>query len=283
MPNQPLVSVGIPTFERPEGLRNTLGYITGQSHKNLEIIISDNCSPGAETRSVAEEFMRQYPCIQYFRQKQNIGAMANYKFVLEKASGQFFMWAADDDEWGADFIETCLKNSVSGSSVMPGFMTHYRAKNLRINNKMPHLNSRSSACLNVKNFLNCMQSSLFYGLHDRERISFFLEDDFFDFYDCYLIVRIILNQGFETLPQHILYTAGIDNDEYVLKTFKPGKKMKLEYRPFLNALAALIMKSEKLKPLQKLNLIQNSITTVLKLFLMHETSFFSKLQILRSR
>ena len=36
--NQPLVSVGIPTYNRPEGLRQTLDCITFQTYKNLEII-----------------------------------------------------------------------------------------------------------------------------------------------------------------------------------------------------------------------------------------------------
>ncbi|MBU4370171.1 glycosyltransferase [Patescibacteria group bacterium] len=46
--NQQLVSVGIPTYNRPESLRRTLECITSQTYKNLEIIISDNCSPNQE-------------------------------------------------------------------------------------------------------------------------------------------------------------------------------------------------------------------------------------------
>ena len=45
---QPLVSVGIPTYNRPEGLRRTLECITKQTYKNLEIIVSNNCSSGPE-------------------------------------------------------------------------------------------------------------------------------------------------------------------------------------------------------------------------------------------
>jgi len=104
----PLVSVGIPTFNRPDGLRRTLECITRQSYRNLEIIISDNCSTGLETQSVVEEFQKNDSRIQYFRQDKNRGPAWNFAFVLEKATGEYFMWASDDDEWDKDFIETCV-------------------------------------------------------------------------------------------------------------------------------------------------------------------------------
>jgi glycosyltransferase involved in cell wall biosynthesis len=105
----PLVSVGIPTYNRPEGLRRTLECITRQTYKNLEIIISDNCSPGHETEAVAREFMEKDSRIQYFRKAKNMGGVFNFKFVLEQATGEYFMWAADDDKWESIFVECCLK------------------------------------------------------------------------------------------------------------------------------------------------------------------------------
>jgi len=104
----PLVSVGIPTFNRPDGLRRTLECITRQSYRNLEIIISDNCSPGPETQSVAEEFQKNDSRIQYFRQDKNQGPAWNFAFVLEKATGEYFMWASDDDEWDKNFIKSLI-------------------------------------------------------------------------------------------------------------------------------------------------------------------------------
>lgn len=103
--SSPLVSVGIPTYDRPQGLRRTLGCITYQSYKNLEIIVSDNCSQGTETEQVVREFMRDDPRVKYYRQNENKGPLANFRFVLEMASGKYFMWAADDDMWVSTFIE----------------------------------------------------------------------------------------------------------------------------------------------------------------------------------
>ncbi len=106
-PSIPLISVGIPTYNRPEGLRRTLECITRQTYKNLEIIISDNCSPSNNSERIVQEFTRNDARIRFFKQQKNYGSIYNFKFVLEKANGEFFMWAADDDEWESDFIEKC--------------------------------------------------------------------------------------------------------------------------------------------------------------------------------
>jgi len=270
---QPLVSIGIPTYERPEGLRNTLRYMTRQTYPNLEIIISDNCSSGNETRAVAEQFISEYPCIRYFRQEQNIGVMANFKFVLEKASGEYFMWAADDDEWESDFVEVCLKNSGPGCSVMTGFVTHYRKSGLRVSNRLPDLKCSSSPYQNAKNYMNCMQPSLFYGLHKRQSILFFLSDDFMYFYDCYFILKVILNGSFRTLPNDMLYAAGVDADEYVLKHPEPAQKQKLRYWPFYKAVVTLILKSKRVSLFEKIALIKDISMGVARLVRFHEKPF----------
>jgi len=115
----PLVSVGIPTYNRPEGLRRTLECITRQTYKNLEIIISDNCSPGPETEVVAREFMVKDSRIQYFRQEKNMGGAFNLKFVLKKATGEYFMWAADDDYFDTyELVSKLVSKAREGNYVL---------------------------------------------------------------------------------------------------------------------------------------------------------------------
>jgi glycosyltransferase involved in cell wall biosynthesis len=104
----PLVSIGIPTYNRPEGLKKTLDYITSQSYSNIEIIISDNCSPNPEVKVIMETYAANDSRIKYFIQKKNEGAWYNFVFVLNQASADYFMWAADDDYWHPSFIEKCM-------------------------------------------------------------------------------------------------------------------------------------------------------------------------------
>lgn len=115
---EPLVSVGIPTYNRPAGLRHTLECITGQTYRNLEIIVSDNCSPGPETGMVVREFMAKDPRIRYYRQEVNKGPTHNFEFVIGKSTGEYFMWAADDDGWKDIYIEKCLREFFKNDSLV---------------------------------------------------------------------------------------------------------------------------------------------------------------------
>lgn len=104
----PLVSVGIPTYNRPEGLARTLEYITRQTYQNLEILVSDNCSPDPRVREVVEELRVRDSRIKYFRQTTNLGPSKNFEFVLHAATADYFMWAADDDHWEPGFISALV-------------------------------------------------------------------------------------------------------------------------------------------------------------------------------
>ena len=104
----PLVSVGVPTYNRPEGLRRTLRHLADQTYRNVEILVSDNCSTDPDVDLVLEEFAAADARIKVFHQVTNVGATSNFRFVLEQASGEYFMWASDDDWWDASFIQKAL-------------------------------------------------------------------------------------------------------------------------------------------------------------------------------
>jgi glycosyltransferase involved in cell wall biosynthesis len=119
--NQPLVTVGIPTYNRPEGLRKTLECITGQTYKNLEIIVSDNNSPTDESERIVSEFLRKDQRVNFYRQPENKGQTFNFLFVLEKAQGGYFMWAADDDWWAPEFVEKIMALFSAVPKAVAGF------------------------------------------------------------------------------------------------------------------------------------------------------------------
>ena len=104
----PLVTVGIPTYNRAKGLERTLECITHQTYKNLRILISDNHSTDEHVLEVINKFAAADERIQYFIQPSNISIVPNFQFLLDKAEGKYFMWAADDDQWDTNFIEVCV-------------------------------------------------------------------------------------------------------------------------------------------------------------------------------
>jgi glycosyltransferase involved in cell wall biosynthesis len=119
--SNPLVTVGIPTFNRPGSLRRVLNCICHQTYPNLEIIVSDNASPGSETRRVIDECMARDARIRYFCQSSNIGAIANFQFVLDAASGEFFLWMSDDDWRSPSYIDVLLRELQATSDAVLAF------------------------------------------------------------------------------------------------------------------------------------------------------------------
>jgi glycosyltransferase involved in cell wall biosynthesis len=106
--SEALVSIGVPTFNRPVGLHRTLDRIAKQNYRNLEIIVSNNASTDPEVEKVINEFLIFDKRIKYYHHTKNIGAALNFRFVYEKATGDYFMWAADDDYFENDDLVSKL-------------------------------------------------------------------------------------------------------------------------------------------------------------------------------
>lgn len=102
----PLVTIGIPTYNRFEGyFPGALEAALTQDYPNLEIVVSDNASVDG-----TEAFMRGLddPRVKYVRHPENIGARANFKACLDNASGEWFLLFHDDDMIDTSFVSSCV-------------------------------------------------------------------------------------------------------------------------------------------------------------------------------
>lgn len=97
MIGRPLVSIGVPTYNRGATLREGLANIRAQDYRPLEIIISDNASSD-ETEAICREAASADPRIRYVRQPRNIGLYGNHNACLEESRGEFFCFFHDHDE-----------------------------------------------------------------------------------------------------------------------------------------------------------------------------------------
>ncbi len=104
----PLVSIGVPVFNEESYICGTIESLLEQTHANIEIIISDNCSTD-NTGTLCREFADRYERVSYHRMELNEGSVANFSKVLELATGRYFMWASGHDLWDTEFIERCVE------------------------------------------------------------------------------------------------------------------------------------------------------------------------------
>ncbi|WEK03787.1 MAG: glycosyltransferase family A protein [Candidatus Devosia phytovorans] len=111
--NQPLVSIGIPTYNRPELLERTLSRITRQTYKNIEVIISDNASPDPRVQEVIDKYKSVDKRVKSKRQSSIVTPYRNFIAVLQESCGEYFMWAADDDAIEGWFVQRCVDKFLS--------------------------------------------------------------------------------------------------------------------------------------------------------------------------
>ncbi|MFZ2162804.1 MAG: glycosyltransferase family 2 protein [Sideroxyarcus sp.] len=101
------VSIGLPVFNGAIHIRQTLDSLLEQTFREFELVISDNASTD-ETGSICQEYAKKDGRIRYIRQQENIGAIKNFSFVLQESVYKYFMWAAADDYYAPDHLQSLV-------------------------------------------------------------------------------------------------------------------------------------------------------------------------------
>ncbi len=117
-----LVSVIIPTYNRPTYLKEALKSAVQQTYQNIEIIVSDNCSP-ENPQLIVDSF--QDSRIQFWRNASNLGAFVNTMNAFKKAKGNYVASLGDDDLWKEDFLEKLVPPLEANPDCALAFCDHY--------------------------------------------------------------------------------------------------------------------------------------------------------------
>jgi glycosyltransferase involved in cell wall biosynthesis len=100
----PLVTIGIPTYNRSRFLVQAVESALAQTYPNVEIIVSDNASTD-DTHNVLSAYKDR---IKVLSQRENIGMARNWNACLDAASGQYFLLLSDDDSLEPTAIEKLI-------------------------------------------------------------------------------------------------------------------------------------------------------------------------------
>ncbi|MDX8393474.1 MAG: glycosyltransferase family 2 protein [Mariprofundales bacterium] len=161
----PLVSIGLPTYNREKLLQQTINAVLSQTYYNIELVISNNNSTDT-TDSICCKYAEMDKRVKYTNQVKNIGPTANFNYVLEHADGEYFMWLSDDDWIDANYIEECLLVLMNDETIavvagMPQYYIDdvfaYKGLKMNITNKKPSQRVRSY-------FSQVKHNGIFYGL-----------------------------------------------------------------------------------------------------------------------
>nr|WP_249669797.1 glycosyltransferase [Polycladospora coralii] len=106
-PSLPLVSILIPTYNRPKWFEEALLSAISQSYSNIEIIICDDSTTN-ETEELVLSYSRTHDHIQYHRNPSRLGQFENDLKLFELSNGVFINYLMDDDLFTPTKIEKMM-------------------------------------------------------------------------------------------------------------------------------------------------------------------------------
>ena len=111
----PLLTIGLPTFNRLKYLRKSLAAICEVvgNDRRVEILVSDNDSTD-RTEEFVRAVQRNYSNLIYRKNAENIGANRNFLKIYSEARGKYVMAVGDDDILTVDAIKRLLEIIESG-------------------------------------------------------------------------------------------------------------------------------------------------------------------------
>lgn len=195
--NKPLVSIGLPVYNGERFLVQTLDSLLAQNYENFELIISDNASTD-HTKGICEGYAKSDPRIRLYRNEENIGLTNNFKGVLELAQGEYFMWAAHDDQWDSNYISslvTLLTTTPDVALACPMVKTVNVDNRVLSEHRFPDQLGHMKALRRICALLSSLESGWVYGLFRIEGLR--TENDpchrFVWANDILLLLRFVLN------------------------------------------------------------------------------------------
>lgn len=92
-----------------EYLKKQIDSILNQTHTNFELIISDDCSPKEEIRTILKEYEKKDNRIKLYFQETNLGCTKSFEFLLKQSTSEYIAFSDHDDIWYPNKIKESLK------------------------------------------------------------------------------------------------------------------------------------------------------------------------------
>ena len=219
--NTPKVSIGMPAYNAEFYIRRAIDSLLSQTFIDFELIISDNASTDA-TREICKEYANSDSRVHLISQTNNIGPVENFRCVMDKAVGKYFMWAATDDCWDPSFIEKNYNILENNPKVVASIG---RVKMVTIVNKSPKAVGtfalKGSFLSKVRKYLQATgANSRFYSIYRTNIIK-----------QCYSTEKF-MGSDFCTIINLLSYGEFYEIDEFLMERSCEGSSSKLLTQQF---------------------------------------------------
>ena len=105
---QETIDILLATYNGEKYITEQIDSILNQTHKNIRLIISDDCSKD-KTIEILKEYEKKDNRIKLYLQQKNLGVVKNIEFLLKKVENKYYMLADQDDVWLPEKAEKSLE------------------------------------------------------------------------------------------------------------------------------------------------------------------------------
>ena len=252
MKDNPLVSVVIPTYNRPIYLERCIKSVLKQSYKNIEIIVVDDNNPDTPARFETEKIMKKYLSnyrVRYLKHCCNKNGSAARNTGWRNSNGKYITFIDDDDIILPLKIEKQVQCMESLNEKWGACYTGYKIK--KPNGSIQISNEKRQG----KRYVDALMRTLFMGsgsnLFIRKKIVDEIngyDESFNRNQDIEFLARILEKYKIAFVDDYLLLIYQ-DSDRTESKTFEQLESYTLHYlKVFQNRI-------NKLNPKEKENVI----------------------------
>jgi glycosyltransferase involved in cell wall biosynthesis len=119
---RPMVSIVLPTHNRPIWLAEALASVLDGQFEDLEVVVSNNGNPD-DTRSLQRRI--RDPRVRWLEQDPTLGPVENFLAGLAVARGRYVAPLHDDDRWSPRFLATLVPPLERHPEAVLAFADHY--------------------------------------------------------------------------------------------------------------------------------------------------------------
>ncbi len=219
------VTIGMPVYNGAETIKQAIDSVITQTFSNFELIISDNGSTDS-TSEICREYEKKDKRIQYIKQEENKGWFFNFKFVLDLASSEYFVWLSDDDYWESSFLEENVnvldsKSDVVGSIGIVKYLTEsndnktgiqkfkdkFRDKNSNFKSYRHVATVSGSHFKKAQFYLRFNQASFVYAVFRTEKLRKRWNLKLITPWDLTLLLNILKEGDFNVIEKILMYRS----------------------------------------------------------------------------
>ena len=101
------IDILLATYNGEKYLKCQLDSILNQTHKNIRLLINDDCSTD-NTRAILKEYEEKDDRIKVKYNEKNLGYVKNFEDLLKRVENKYFALSDQDDFWKEEKIEKSL-------------------------------------------------------------------------------------------------------------------------------------------------------------------------------